>query len=273
MLFRSGKSTLIKTVMRLIPALEGRAVFGLHAEVGYFDQTLTQSFSTLTVMEDFHNHFPMLSDTEVRTALGAFLFCGDDVFKKICDLSGGEKVRLALCKIFKRRPNILILDEPTNHMDIIGKETLEKMLAEYTGTIITVSHDRYFINRICDRLIVFDDGGARVFEGTYAEYEAQKAQTENEDRTDGKTVVKKKGKPVSESAARNKKIHRIGVLESKMQVLTDKIDMLKTALCEDETVYTDYIKIAEIEKQIEELNCELAPFETEWLKLQEEIQE
>ncbi len=269
----TGKSTLIKTVMRLIPALEGRAVFGLHAEVGYFDQTLTQSFSTLTVMEDFHNHFPMLSDTEVRTALGAFLFCGDDVFKKICDLSGGEKVRLALCKIFKRRPNILILDEPTNHMDIIGKETLEKMLAEYTGTIITVSHDRYFINRICDRLIVFDDGGARVFEGTYAEYEAQKAQTENEDRTDGKTVVKKKGKPVSESAARNKKIHRIGVLESKMQVLTDKIDMLKTALCEDETVYTDYIKIAEIEKQIEELNCELAPFETEWLKLQEEIQE
>lgn len=269
----TGKSTLIKTVMRLIPPLGGRAVFGLHAEVGYFDQTLTQSFSELTVMEDFHNNFPMLTDTEVRTALGAFLFFGDDVFKKIRDLSGGEKVRLALCKIFKRRPNILILDEPTNHMDIIGKETLEKMLAEYTGTIVTVSHDRYFINRICDRLIVFDSGGARVFDGTYAEYEAQKAEIECGSQAESKSASKKKGKPVSESNARNKKLHRISVLESKMKVLTDKIDVIKTALCEDESIYTDYTKIAEAEQQIEELQEQLLPFETEWLELQEDIQE
>lgn len=267
----TGKSTLIKTVMRLIPALSGHVVYGLHSEIGYFDQTLTQSFSTLTVMEDFHNEFPLLSDTEVRSALGAFLFHGDDVFKQICDLSGGEKVRLALCKIFKKRPNVLILDEPTNHMDIIGKETLENMLSAYTGTIITVSHDRYFINRICDRLIVFENGKAEIFDGSYSEYELAKATVENAEITETKAPVNKKGKPVSESNERKKKLHRIGVLEGKMKVFTDKIDELKRMMSEDETVYTDYKRIAEIEAQISELQAELAPFEEEWLALVDEV--
>ncbi|MDE7372444.1 MAG: ABC-F family ATP-binding cassette domain-containing protein, partial [Clostridia bacterium] len=269
----TGKSTLIKTIMRLIPALGGHVVYGLHSEIGYFDQTLTQSFSTLTVMEDFHNEFPLLSDTEVRSALGAFLFHGDDVFKQICDLSGGEKVRLALCKIFKKRPNILILDEPTNHMDIIGKETLENMLSAYTGTIITVSHDRYFINRICDRLIVFEGGKVEVFDGGYSEYELVKAAEEKETvaETATSTPVSKKGKPVSESNERKKKLHRIEVLEGKMKVFTDKIDELKKAMSEDASVYTDYKKIAEIEAQIADLQSSLAPFEEEWLTLVEEV--
>lgn len=266
-----GKSTLVKTVMHLIPALKGYACFGLHAEVGYFDQTLTQSFSTLTVMEDYHNDFPMLSDTEVRSALGAFLFRGNDVFKQICDLSGGEKVRLALCKIFKRRPNVLILDEPTNHMDIIGKETLESMLKEYTGTILTVSHDRYFINRICDRLIVFENGKASVFDGGYSEYELQKATDQSDAEEPQKTEVQKKGKPISENNERNKKLHRMGVLESKMQVLNDKIDSLKRLMCEDASVYTDYKKIAEAEGQIADIQAELAPLEAEWMTLADQI--
>lgn len=267
----TGKSTLVKTIMRLIPPLGGHIIYGLHAEIGYFDQTLTQSFSTLTVMEDFHNEFPMLSDTEVRSALGAFLFTGDDVFKQICDLSGGEKVRLALCKIFKRRPNVLILDEPTNHMDIIGKETLESMLSAYTGTIITVSHDRYFINRICDRLIVFENGTASVFDGTYAEYEAQKSEDENSAAEAEKSIGKKKGKPVSENNERNKKLHRIGVLEEKMQVINGKIDELKRKMSEDPTVYSDYKRIAEIEDEIARLQAELAPFEDEWMSLLEQV--
>ena len=271
----TGKSTLIKTIMRLIPALHGHVVYGLHSEIGYFDQTLTQSFSTLTVMEDFHNEFPMLSDTEVRSALGAFLFHGDDVFKQICDLSGGEKVRLALCKIFKKRPNVLILDEPTNHMDIIGKETLENMLSAYTGTIITVSHDRYFINRICDRLIVFDGGNVEIFDGGYGEYELAKAtaETEEKEATEAatSTPVTKKGKPVSESNERRKKLHRIEVLEGKMKVFTDKIDELKKIMSEDASVYTDYKKIAEIEAQIADLQTSLAPFEEEWLTLVDEV--
>lgn len=266
-----GKSTLVKTVMRIIPPLDGHVVYGLHSEIGYFDQTLTQSFSTLTVMEDFHNEFPMLTDTEVRSALGAFLFSGDDVFKQICDLSGGEKVRLALCKIFKRRPNVLILDEPTNHMDIIGKETLENMLSAYTGTVITVSHDRYFINRICDRLIVFENGKARVFDGSYGEYELQKTDDENKESDTIKTAVTKKGKPVSENNERNKKLHRIGVLESKMQVLNEQINTLKCSMYEDASVYTDYKKLAEVEGKIADIQAELSPLEAEWMKLVEEV--
>ena len=265
----TGKSTLIKTVMRLIPSLGGSASFGLHAEVGYFDQTLTQSFSTLTVMEDFHNAFPLLSDTEVRSTLGSFLFTGDDVFKQICDLSGGEKVRLALCKIFKKRPNILILDEPTNHMDIIGKETLENMLTAYTGTVLTVSHDRYFINRICDRLIIFDGGKAQIFDGKYADYELQKFATDDESTEQKKPTVKK-GKPVSESTARNRRRHRISVLESKMNLLTDMIGRLMCQLSEDESVYTDYKKIEEIENKIAEYTAQLEPLEEEWLSLADE---
>lgn len=260
-----GKSTLIRTIMRMIPPISGSIEFGLHSEVGYFDQTLTQSFSTLTVFEDFHNAFPMLSDTEARSSLGAFLFSGDDVFKQICDLSGGEKVRLALCKIFKKRPNILILDEPTNHMDIVGKETLENMLAAYTGTVIAVSHDRYFINRICDRLIVFEDGKAQVFDGRYCEYEEQKSLSEEIDVV--KAAPQKKGKPVSENNERKKRQHRIEVLESKMQVLTDQIDELKSRLSNDASVYTDYKKIADVENQISDLQLSLAPLEEEWLLL------
>ena len=267
----TGKSTLIKTLMRIIPPLNGHVIYGLHSEIGYFDQTLTQSFSKLTVMEDFHNAFPMLTDTEVRTSLGAFLFSGDDVFKQICDLSGGEKVRLALCKIFKKRPNVLILDEPTNHMDIIGKETLERMLAEYKGTVITVSHDRYFINRICDRLIILEDGKVSVFDGGYSQYEQLRVVENGGEAEPERNTVRKKGKPVSENNERNKKLHRISVLEDKMSVLNGKIDMLKHLMCEDASIYTDYKRIAETEAEIADLQALLAPLEEEWLALSEQV--
>lgn len=267
----TGKSTLVKTIMRIIPPLGGHSIYGLHAEIGYFDQTQTQSFSESSVMEDFHNAFPMLSDTEVRTALGAFLFTGDDVFKRICDLSGGEKVRLALCKIFKKRPNVLILDEPTNHMDIIGKETLESMLSSYPGTVITVSHDRYFINRICDRLIVFEDNSVKIFDGTYAEYEVQKSESTSARSELDKSAVRKKGKPISENNERNKKLHRIAVLEEKMSAINVNIDALKRLMSEDASVYSDYKRIAEVEDEIALLQSELAPFEDEWMCLSEQV--
>ncbi len=266
-----GKSTLIKTIMRILPPLGGQVRFGLHTEIGYFDQTKTQSFSELTVLEDFRNDFPLLSDTESRSALGAFLFSGDDVFKRICDLSGGEKVRLALCKIFKRRPNVLILDEPTNHMDIIGKETLEKILSSYTGTVITVSHDRYFINRICDRLVAFEKDKVVVFDGRYSDYETQKSDDDDFKEQKNKPAMQKKGKPVSQNNEKTKKLHRIEVLERKMQVLTDQIDELKAKMYEDAEVYTDYKRLAETEEKIKALQDELAPFENEWMTLVDEV--
>lgn len=263
----SGKSTLIRTIMNIIKPLHGSIKFGLHTEVGYFDQTMTQSFKEDTVLDDFRDEFPMLSETELRTALGSFRFSGDDVFKRICDLSGGEKVRLALLKIFKRRPNVLILDEPTNHMDIIGKETLENMLAAFTGTVITVSHDRYFINKICDRLIVFENGGCRAFDGRYEDYERQKtaAEVQAEDRQE----VKKKEKPVSKTTLENKRLHRIGVLEEKMSKLNAEIAAIKKGMNEDPEIYTDYKRLNEEEDKIKALEIQLAPLEEEWLSLSE----
>lgn len=264
-----GKSTLVKTIVHKIKALDGSATFGLHAQVGYFDQTSTQSFSTLTVLEDFQNEFPMLSNTEARSALGAFMLSGDDVFKRICDLSGGEKVRLALCKILRKKPNILILDEPTNHMDIIGKETLERLLSNYTGTVITVSHDRYFVNRVCNRLIVFDGGKVKLFDGKYSDYESRK-QVSDFANDFVKTVdEKKKEKPVSQSKEAARRAHRISFLEEKMNALNEQISSLQNTMHNDQSVYSDYTKIAEIEEQISSLQAKLAPLEEEWLELSE----
>lgn len=265
----TGKSTLVKTIIHKLKPLGGSATFGLHAQVGYFDQTSTQSFSTLTVLEDFQNEFPMLSNTEARSALGAFMLSGDDVFKRICDLSGGEKVRLALCKILRKKPNILILDEPTNHMDIIGKETLERLLSNYTGTVITVSHDRYFINRVCDRLIVFTDGKIELFDGKYSDYESRKTASESDDNQGKSVEVKKKEKPVSQSKEEARRAHRMSFLEEKMNVINEQISSLQDVMHNDESVYTDYVKIAEIESQISALKEKLAPMEEEWLELSE----
>ena len=265
----TGKSTLVKTIVHKLKPLGGSTTFGLHAQVGYFDQTSTQSFSTLSVLEDFQNEFPMLSNTEARSALGAFMLTGDDVFKRICDLSGGEKVRLALCKILRKKPNILILDEPTNHMDIIGKETLERLLSNYTGTVITVSHDRYFINRVCSRLIVFNDGKIELFDGKYSEYESRKTASESGDNQGKSVEVKKKEKPVSQSKEEARRAHRMSFLEEKMNVINEQISSLQDVMHNDESVYTDYVKISEIESQIAALKEKLAPIEEEWLELSE----
>ncbi|MCC8167800.1 MAG: ATP-binding cassette domain-containing protein, partial [Clostridiales bacterium] len=174
-----GKSTFLKTLVGKLPALSGDFRFGVHAQIGYFDQQMAMYDSNKTVIDDYWDEFPELTETEVRNALGAFLFSGDDVFKDVSMLSGGEKVRLALCKIFKRRPNILILDEPTNHMDIIGKETLETMLSEYKGTLIFVSHDRYFIRKIAGQILAFEDGTTHLYRFGYEEYQ-QKLQHDAE---------------------------------------------------------------------------------------------
>ncbi len=266
-----GKSTLVKTIMHSIRALSGTAVFGLHNNVGYFDQTLTQSFSSLTVLEDFQNEFPMLSNTEARSALGAFLFGGDDVFKRICDLSGGEKVRLALCKILRKKPNILILDEPTNHMDIIGKETLEKLLCSYTGTVITVSHDRYFINRVCDRLIVFEDGQVKLFDGKYSDFESKRESDEAiaELKNQISASPQKKEKPVSQSKEEARRAHRLMFLQGKIEEIEKELAELEDIIHNDASVYSDYNKIAQYQAKIDELNEKLSPLEEEWLTLSE----
>ncbi len=166
-----GKSTFLKTIVGKIPALSGEYRFGTNVQIGYFDQQMAMYTSNKTVLDDFWDEYPNLTETEARNALGAFLFSGDDVFKNVNMLSGGEKVRLALCKILKTRPNVLVLDEPTNHMDIVGKETLESMLKDYKGTLVFVSHDRYFVKKVATQLLVFEDGTTNLYQFGYEQYQ------------------------------------------------------------------------------------------------------
>lgn len=166
-----GKSTFLKTIVGKIPALSGDYRFGTNVQIGYFDQQMAMYTSNKTVLDDFWDEYPNLTETEARNALGAFLFSGEDVFKNVNMLSGGEKVRLALCKILKTRPNVLVLDEPTNHMDIVGKETLESMLKDYKGTLIFVSHDRYFVKKVATQLLVFEEGTTNLYQFGYEQYQ------------------------------------------------------------------------------------------------------
>lgn len=166
-----GKSTFLKTIVGKIPALSGEYRFGTNVQIGYFDQQMAMYTSNKTVLDDFWDEYPNLTETEARNALGAFLFSGEDVFKNVNMLSGGEKVRLALCKILKTRANVLVLDEPTNHMDIVGKETLESMLKDYKGTLIFVSHDRYFVKKVATQLLVFEDGTTNLYQFGYEQYQ------------------------------------------------------------------------------------------------------
>lgn len=265
----TGKSTLLKTITGLIPPLSGDVRFGVKTRVGYFDQTIAATKSELSVLEDFRAEFPELNDGEIRKTLGGFLLSGDDVFKCVKDLSGGEKVRLALSKIFRRRPNFLILDEPTNHMDIIGKETLEKLLMDFSGTVIVVSHDRYLINRVAKSLIVFENGGVRYFDGTFDEYEEREKETAEEVAKEKPEKTKKTGgERYVESKEEARRKHRVEFLEKKITALEEELSLAQAKL-DDETVNTDYKKVMAVEEEIKTIEEKLDPLITEWTELSE----
>ena len=262
-----GKSTLLKTLVGALPALSGGYRFGAMCEIGYFDQQMAQITGSETVLDNFMSAFPSLNDFEARSALGAFLFRGEDVFKTINMLSGGERVRLALCKLFKTRPNVLILDEPTNHMDIISKETLEDMLAEYTGTLVFVSHDRYFVKKLAQKLIVFQDGGATFFDGGYDEYLLKTAAPKEEKVVAREEKAKPQKKayttPLKEKQKRERAIKKA---EEKIALLEELIAGLKTeqALPENQT---DYLKLQEIQGEVDEAEEKLLDAMAEWESL------
>lgn len=265
----TGKSTLLKTITGLIPPLSGDVRFGVKTRVGYFDQTIAATKSELSVLEDFRAEFPELNDGEIRKTLGGFLLSGDDVFKCVKDLSGGEKVRLALSKIFRRRPNFLILDEPTNHMDIIGKETLEKLLMDFSGTVIVVSHDRYLINRVAKSLIVFENGGVRYFDGTFDEYEEREKETAEEVAKEKPEKTKKTGgERYVESKEEARRKHRVEFLEKKITALEEELSRAQAKL-DDETVNTDYKKVMAVEEEIKTIEEKLDPLINEWTELSE----
>ena len=166
----TGKTTLLRTIVGELPALAGRVTLGVNVSVGYYDQTHEGLTAANTVLEEVHRIKPLERTERIRTLLGRFLFYGDDVFKRVGDLSGGERARVALAQLTLKAPNLLLMDEPTNHLDIEAREALESVLQEYTGSILFVSHDRYFVDSLADKLWIVDDGSATEFEGDYSEY-------------------------------------------------------------------------------------------------------
>ena len=260
-----GKSTLLKTLIGKIPAISGNYEYGHNVKVGYFDQQMIFEDSEKTVFDNFSEEFPKLTVTEVRNSLAAFMFYGEDVFKKINMLSGGEKVRLQLSKILKKGPNLLILDEPTNHMDIIGKESLENLLKEYTGTLIFVSHDRFFVNKIADSLLIFKKTGVQYYDGSYEQYEI-----ENQNEEEEQEIKVKKEKATNnaylQKKEQNKKENRIKKLEKDIEKKENEIQELNNELLKEEN-YSNYEKLTEIQKAIEEKNNSLEEMMNEWMEL------
>ena len=283
-----GKSTFLKTIVGKIPALSGDYKYGVHVEIGYFDQQMALYSSDKTVLDDFWDEFPSLPETEVRNALGAFLFTGDDVFKKIDMLSGGEKVRLALCKILKRRPNVLILDEPTNHMDIVGKETLESMLKDFKGTLIFVSHDRYFVKKVANKLLVFEDGTTNLYQFGYEEYqekldrEAEASLNEYKGNTFFGGAISQNGQTAS-SESTKKPYYNPGKERSKIEKKVQKaeelltlkeaeLDALKEELLKPE-YQSSYSKLTEIQEAIDAKEAEIMAAMEEWENLSLQLEE
>ena len=268
----TGKSTLLKTIMGLQESIGGKIEFGHNIEIGYFDQKVAEVNSNKTIYDDFSEAFPELTVTEVRNSLGAFMFSGDDVFKEINMLSGGEKVRLALCKILKKGPNVLILDEPTNHMDIVGRETLENMLKEYKGTIIFVSHDRFFVKKIADSILVFENGKVYFYKYGYDEY-VEKSEKMIEE-ADEKNIQKKEAKKIYCSPSKEKaKLERtMKKIEEDISKKEARISELQEELLKEE-IYTDYVKVGEINSEIDTINREIEEGFLKWEETQKKIDE
>ena len=281
-----GKSTFLKTLVGQLQPLSGEFSLGYQVDVGYFDQQMAQYTSDQTIMNDFWQAFPNMTQTEVRSALGAFLFTQDEVFKSINMLSGGEKVRLALAKLFKHRPNFLLLDEPTNHMDIVGKETLENMLKSYSGSVLFVSHDRYFVRSIADALLVFSREGVTFYQYGYEAYlenEAAKMQEREEgsslkekaekkngqvrkaENTEGEVLTQAQMRERAKEEARKQK--QIQKLEEAIGAIDEEIEALNKEMLLPEHM-TSYTKITELQEKIKEKEEKQEKLMADWEALQ-----
>ncbi len=260
----AGKTTFLKTAAGLLPALAGRFEMGQNVFPAYFDQHSGQIDSEDSVLDHFKKHFPALTEKDARHELAAYLFRGKDVCKQVKDLSGGEKARLVMAELLNERPNLMLLDEPTNHMDIAAKETLESAFKAYTGTLLFVSHDRYFIDKFATRIWELRDGHITDFRGGYKEFSAwrerQTLVTQLEKQKEKEQPKEKKPKP--ERPKNNDKA--IARLEREIQRQEEKIAELDKLA---EQYATDYQKLMEIQAEKEELDSGLMELYERWEEL------
>lgn len=271
-----GKTTLLKVILGQQAPDSGTAELGARVKVGYYDQAIADLQDEKTVFEEVSDAYPALTQTAIRTALGAFLFRGDDVFKQISVLSGGERARVALTKLMLSGSNFLILDEPTNHLDIPSKEALEEALLSYDGTLLAVSHDRYFINRLADRILELNQDGISSVSGNYGDYlafcEKRSASTPSKPCTSVSEApvreneyVKKK----SEQAAARKKQARLSRIEANITENESKMNEL-SALFSDPQISSDYARVSEITAKLDVLRTETDALYNEWDELSAE---
>lgn len=291
-----GKSTLLKTLVGIIPPLGGSFTIGTNVDYGYFDQqeaVINNADPEQTVLDNFWELYPKLLRNDVRSALGAFMFSGEEVEKKMGQLSGGELVRLALCKMFYTKPNLLILDEPTNHMDMIGKEALEQMLQSFNGTVLFVSHDRYFIRQIATGILEFSNDGVRLYNGGYDAYLEEKRKREAgiigdivkdaELRKNAASNGKKPEAPSLNDVFDKKSYYNPGKIKSRLEKQLEKYEKmlaeneeraneLKLELMNPDYA-NDYVKLMELQAELDETEHTIDSVLERMLETETELEE
>lgn len=273
-----GKSTLIKTIAKKQNAISGSVHYGSKVSLGYYDQKQAEFESSKTILNELWDEYPLMKEAEVRTVLGRFLFRGDSVLKIVRDLSGGEKARLQLAKLMLEKNNLLVLDEPTNHLDITSKQVLEDALENYEGTIVFVSHDRYFINKIANKVLDITGDDYSIYLGNY-DYYLEKREQEliakklKEEKTD--EVQEKVANDYALGKEEKKRIRKLErtreELLEKIESLEEKVSLVNNELTKEE-VYTDAIKVQEYNEELRSLNQEIEDLNNTWLEIEEELE-
>ncbi|MFQ8987826.1 MAG: ATP-binding cassette domain-containing protein, partial [Intestinibacter sp.] len=268
-----GKSTLFKIIMNELTPLSGEVKLGTNVNVAYFHQEQKTLDLNNTIIDEIWKDNTNLTQTQIRSMLGAFLFENDDVFKQISSLSGGERARVAILKLILSKANFLLLDEPTNHLDIDSKEVLENALNGYTGTIFTISHDRYFLNTVVDKILVLDENGITEYLGNYDYYMAKKKESEEinahveEESEKTKTQLKEEKRREREEREKQKKNrNKIANTEKEIEQIETKISELDELLCLEE-VYSNPERSKEVSQEKSNLEDRLAELYELWEEL------
>lgn len=275
-----GKSTLLKSILNIIPVIDGQVSFGTNVQTGYYDQNLSNLDNSKTVFAQIHDDHPLMTEREVRTILGSFLFRGDDVTKLVSSLSGGERARLTLTKLNIEHDNFLMMDEPTNHLDIDSKEVLDDALIDFNGTVLFVSHDRYLLNTIATKIVEITPKGSKVYLGNYDYYLEKKHEEEliaAENETENHIVeeVSQSKLSYSESKEQQKNIRKV---QREVDALEKEIDEIETRIAEinkqmfDENIVTDYEKMSNLQTELNTLQTKLPTIEEQWTEKSEELE-
>ncbi len=274
-----GKSTLLKSLLHQIPLVSGTVKFGANLEIGYYDQEQQQLHPEKTVLDEVWDDHPEVPEKDIRSLLGSFLFVGDDVYKPVHDLSGGEKARLELTKLSFKPINFLILDEPTNHLDIDSREVLENAINEFTGTVLFVSHDRYFINQVATDVLDMHKDGITHYEGNYDDFLAEQAKRQSSAPSDNteKQAAPSTGKQSYQQSkeqqkARRKLQRQVDKLEQEMGELEDQQNQLQEKMSQPE-IATDIGKLTDLQKELDAAKDKAEEVELAWTEAAEKLEE